>query len=1393
MEDDSRDVHPGYATLRRWRGIHERRKALQRSTSVSFGKRYGNTTVRTDECLVLEPSEIIAIDYPDVAMVRHRNTTSTTTAGGTGPMTTAPVRVKTRERLLSDNSVPMGGERERDLLSSASSSNLPCDRLSHGSDTSSGAYSAASDLPISHRHDSMAETDSEDEVDLIEDMPDGEESISASSCTFRDTVREFLDKDPLDRSEDEIEYLLDFMQRLPAFASYTQSIKRLLCQVMRFAYVKDAGCIVMSDGEELDSWSVIINGSVQIEFPDGEIEELNVGDSFGITPTMEKLYHRGIMRTKTEDCQFIIVAQQDYYNILNQTENLTRKIVDEEGRVVMMVENRILDASGRRGPVVIKATAERLINYLAEEHSVSDPYYIEDFLLTYRTFLTSPTEVSDQLKQWYADPLLRDRATRIVLLWVNSHFIDFESHPDLIGFLDWFQLSLESHKKIPQLKMLHKAFEVKPRTRNITLTRSTREESLNFSILGGWDRGFGIYVCDVKKASKGEELGLRKGDQILQVNGVRFEHINHSRALEVLRKATHLSISVKSNLLGYREMLSTPADASPRHRSRYHRSQQSADVVVVGAHNRLSSCDLDGLELEHVATSPALLVLPATPSPPQQQQPVLNANGETKKGFMTLRPKSGLRKALMKMNIISRDLPREYMEENTTYQAISTDPTGGALSAPKSGKLQHSRSNPDLLAAAPHEEVVTVKTVSSTSQEFPDHVIKVYRPDQIYKYLLVHKETTVREIVMLALNEFGITETSHNYSLYQVSVEAQNVIIQRRLPDEMQGLADSLPLNARIYLKNLHLQETLVADDVAPEIWRESQISVLQLDAHEIAAQLTLQDFSVFKQIEPTEFIDDLFGRYSPPSAPSTLRQFEGVVNREMFWVVTEVCSESNINKRARLLKLFIKIAKYCHEARNLNSCFAILSGLSHGCVYRLKSTWEKVPQKHLKTRDTLSNLMDPSRNMSKYRHLLLKWSATPPLIPFYPIVRKDLTFLHEGNETSDGQLINFEKLRMISKEIRQLKAYTSVPYDLHEVFDGACAPRNHAFNTMVGTAHTAKKTHGSRSLPTRKKVAVGLSVSAKKLYEEAQMVRKVKQYWNNVKITENEAELQEKSLACEPSTASVVKRQTSAPEPMHFAVGPKFGQQSPQAVRKLMALSDSSKMRTHHGRNAGGGGGGHHHPSRSPATSPKPPMNRGYHARMQADMVSFGHTLKPPYAHGAMIPVDLSVESSSVTALVGSGMALRKSQSGSVTSSDSVAGHSVADSGLASSSLDSCPSSVNSSPSLNRPPSPPPLQSATTAPPPIPPARNSRNAMLPPQLPPRDGLSYIRPRASRPPDYEAATQARSKPTVYSSSVPAPPPPGGSAQLLNNIVVSTLRRPPLIDVTGDNDGTASTV
>ena len=55
-----------------------------------------------------------------------------------------------------------------------------------------------------------------------------------------------------------------------------------------------------------------------------------------------------------------------------------------------------------------------------------------------------------------------------------------------------------------------------------------------------------------------------------------------------------------------------------------------------------------------------------------------------------------------------------------------------------------------------------------------------------------------------------------------------------------------------------------------------------------------------------------------------------------------------------------------------------------------------------------------------RYRNLVNGENVQPPIIPFYPVVKKDLTFIHLANDTTVEGLVNFEKLRMIAKEVSQ-------------------------------------------------------------------------------------------------------------------------------------------------------------------------------------------------------------------------------------------------------------------------------------------------------------------------------------------------------------------------------------
>lgn len=152
--------------------------------------------------------------------------------------------------------------------------------------------------------------------------------------------------------------------------------------------------------------------------------------------------------------------------------------------------------------------------------------------------------------------------------------------------------------------------------------------------------------------------------------------------------------------------------------------------------------------------------------------------------------------------------------------------------------------------------------------------------------------------------------------------------------------------------------------------------------------------------------MDDLFELKSRYGVPM-LSQFAELVNREMFWVVTEVCSEHNLVRRSKIIKQFIKIARkhlsiyiffvllifynhlidnicltgQCKECKNFNSMFAIVSGLGHGAVSRLRASWEKLPTKYQRLFSDLQELMDPSRNMSKYRQLVASEQTQPPIV----------------------------------------------------------------------------------------------------------------------------------------------------------------------------------------------------------------------------------------------------------------------------------------------------------------------------------------------------------------------------------------------------------------------------
>ncbi|NP_001362797.1 rap guanine nucleotide exchange factor 4 isoform j [Homo sapiens] len=210
------------------------------------------------------------------------------------------------------------------------------------------------------------------------------------------------------------------------------------------------------------------------------------------------------------------------------------------------------------------------------------------------------------------------------------------------------------------------------------------------------------------------------------------------------------------------------------------------------------------------------------------------------------------------------------------------------------------------------------------------------------------------------------------------------------------------------------------------------------MSSKDLAYQMTIYDWELFNCVHELELIYHTFGRHNFKKTTANLDLFLRRFNEIQFWVVTEICLCSQLSKRVQLLKKFIKIAAHCKEYKNLNSFFAIVMGLSNVAVSRLALTWEKLPSKFKKFYAEFESLMDPSRNHRAYRLTVAK--LEPPLIPFMPLLIKDMTFTHEGNKTFIDNLVNFEKMRMIANTARTVRYYRSQPFNP----DAAQANKNH-------------------------------------------------------------------------------------------------------------------------------------------------------------------------------------------------------------------------------------------------------------------------------------------------------------------------------------------------------------
>lgn len=206
-------------------------------------------------------------------------------------------------------------------------------------------------------------------------------------------------------------------------------------------------------------------------------------------------------------------------------------------------------------------------------------------------------------------------------------------------------------------------------------------------------------------------------------------------------------------------------------------------------------------------------------------------------------------------------------------------------------------------------------------------------------------------------------------------------------------------------------------------------LKILDLNPKEIARQLTLLEFDIFRNIRTSEFLDQSWNAKKREQKAPNIFKMINWFNIVAGWVATEIVREEVLKVRVKRLSTMISIANECRLLNNFNAVFEILSGMDLASVHRLKQTWSALDKHSRATYDDLKQLISLDYNFRNIRHQIL--FVEPPCLPYIGIFLTDLVFIEDGNPNFVHGRINFFKHRKLARLIRSIMTYQNTPYKL--------------------------------------------------------------------------------------------------------------------------------------------------------------------------------------------------------------------------------------------------------------------------------------------------------------------------------------------------------------------------